>query len=106
MIYYTSSVAIVLFQTLEAEMKKLQTSIMDATQGFDETLTKLFERKVKSEMVIYQVRQHTHTHTDQDLIKEIYSTFHVPLLFSCSFVGRAEDYKSSSFHSDRGGGSQ
>ncbi|XP_055758385.1 cilia- and flagella-associated protein 43 isoform X1 [Salvelinus fontinalis] len=41
-------------KTLEAEMKKLQTSIMDSTQGFDETLTKLFERKVKSEMVIYQ----------------------------------------------------
>uniref|UniRef100_A0A6Q2ZM02 Cilia- and flagella-associated protein 43 n=1 Tax=Esox lucius TaxID=8010 RepID=A0A6Q2ZM02_ESOLU len=41
-------------KTLEAEMKKLQASIMEATQGFDETLTKLFERKVKSEMVIYQ----------------------------------------------------
>uniref|UniRef100_A0A8C7L493 Cilia- and flagella-associated protein 43 n=1 Tax=Oncorhynchus kisutch TaxID=8019 RepID=A0A8C7L493_ONCKI len=41
-------------KTLEAEMNKLQTSIMDSTQGFDETLTKLFERKVKSEMVIYQ----------------------------------------------------
>lgn len=62
MIYYIRSVAIVLFQTLEAEMNKLQTSIMDSTQGFDETLTKLFERKVKSEMVIYQVRQSTHPH--------------------------------------------
>ncbi|XP_063047759.1 cilia- and flagella-associated protein 43 isoform X2 [Engraulis encrasicolus] len=41
-------------KTLESEMKKLQTSIKDATQSFDETLTKLFERKVKSEMVIYQ----------------------------------------------------
>lgn len=42
-------------QTLEAEMKKLQASIKDATQAFDETLSKLFERKVKSEMVLYQV---------------------------------------------------
>ncbi|XP_062375052.1 cilia- and flagella-associated protein 43 [Sardina pilchardus] len=41
-------------KTLESEMKKLQTCIKEATQGFDETLTKLFERKVKSEMVIYQ----------------------------------------------------
>ncbi|KAM6956299.1 cilia- and flagella-associated protein 43 [Aplochiton taeniatus] len=41
-------------KTLEAELKKLQTSIKDATEGFDETLTKLFERKVKSEMVVYQ----------------------------------------------------
>ncbi|KAL2083728.1 hypothetical protein ACEWY4_021501 [Coilia grayii] len=41
-------------KTLESEMKKLQTSIKEVTQGFDETLTKLFERKVKSEMVIYQ----------------------------------------------------
>uniref|UniRef100_UPI003AAA87D7 cilia- and flagella-associated protein 43 n=1 Tax=Centroberyx gerrardi TaxID=166262 RepID=UPI003AAA87D7 len=39
---------------LETEMKKLQVSIKDATEGFDETLIKLFERKVKSEMVIYQ----------------------------------------------------
>ncbi|KAF4090507.1 hypothetical protein AMELA_G00052090 [Ameiurus melas] len=41
-------------KTLEAEMKKLQASIKDATQAFDETLSKLFERKVKSEMVLYQ----------------------------------------------------
>ncbi|XP_062319806.1 cilia- and flagella-associated protein 43 [Osmerus eperlanus] len=41
-------------KTLETEMKKLQTSIKEATQGFDDTLTKLFERKVKTEMVIYQ----------------------------------------------------
>ncbi|KAK1164357.1 cilia- and flagella-associated protein 43 isoform X1 [Acipenser oxyrinchus oxyrinchus] len=41
-------------KTLEAEMKKLQTSIKDSTQVFDETLSRLFERKVKSEMVIYQ----------------------------------------------------
>ncbi|KAM4607453.1 cilia- and flagella-associated protein 43 [Polymixia lowei] len=41
-------------KTLETEMKKLQASIRDATRGFDENLTKLFERKVKSEMVIYQ----------------------------------------------------
>ncbi|XP_016149573.1 cilia- and flagella-associated protein 43-like [Sinocyclocheilus grahami] len=41
-------------KTLETEMKKLLTSIKEATQMFDEKLTKLFERKVKSEMVIYQ----------------------------------------------------
>ncbi|XP_060780955.1 cilia- and flagella-associated protein 43 [Neoarius graeffei] len=41
-------------KTLEAEMKKLQASIKDAAQAFDETLSKLFERKVKSEMVLYQ----------------------------------------------------
>ncbi|MCI4376303.1 hypothetical protein PGIGA_G00187010 [Pangasianodon gigas] len=32
-------------KTLEAEMKKLQASVKDATQAFDETLSKLFERK-------------------------------------------------------------
>ncbi|ROL49549.1 Cilia- and flagella-associated protein 43 [Anabarilius grahami] len=41
-------------KTLETEMKKLLTSIKEATQMFDERLTKLFDRKVKSEMVIYQ----------------------------------------------------
>ncbi|RXN27818.1 cilia- and flagella-associated 43 [Labeo rohita] len=41
-------------KTLETEMKKLLTSIKEATQMFDEKLTTLFERKVKSEMVIYQ----------------------------------------------------
>ncbi|KAK1791764.1 hypothetical protein P4O66_013741 [Electrophorus voltai] len=41
-------------KALEAEMKKLQISIKDATLAFDETLNKLFERKVKSEMAIYQ----------------------------------------------------
>lgn len=44
-------------------MKKLQASIKEATEGFDETLIKLVERKVKSEMVISQVSQHTHTCT-------------------------------------------
>ncbi|XP_056147897.1 cilia- and flagella-associated protein 43 [Lampris incognitus] len=39
---------------LETEMKKLQASIKEATERFDETLTKLFERKVKSEMAIHQ----------------------------------------------------
>ncbi|XP_072534295.1 cilia- and flagella-associated protein 43 isoform X2 [Salminus brasiliensis] len=41
-------------KTLEAEMKKLQASIKDGTQAFDETLSKLFERKVKSEMAVHQ----------------------------------------------------
>ncbi|KAG8578874.1 hypothetical protein GDO81_010648 [Engystomops pustulosus] len=39
---------------LEAEMKKIQVSIMETTVAFDEILTKLFEKKVKCEMVIYQ----------------------------------------------------
>lgn len=59
------------FQSLEIEMRKLQASIKDATEGFDETLTKLLEWKVKSEMVIYQVSQHTcahSTHTGPQLI--------------------------------------
>uniref|UniRef100_A0A8C5N2I0 Cilia- and flagella-associated protein 43 n=1 Tax=Leptobrachium leishanense TaxID=445787 RepID=A0A8C5N2I0_9ANUR len=41
-------------KVLEAEMKKIQSSIMESTQGFDDTLTKLFQKKVKTEMVIYQ----------------------------------------------------
>ncbi|KAK2921789.1 hypothetical protein Q8A73_001274 [Channa argus] len=39
---------------LETEMKKLQAATRDATARFDETLTKLFEKKVKCEMTIYQ----------------------------------------------------
>lgn len=39
-------------------MKKLQTSIKDATQAFDEILKKLFERKVQSEMVLYQASRY------------------------------------------------
>ncbi|NWI16625.1 CFA43 protein, partial [Crypturellus soui] len=41
-------------RSLEAELKKLQASIQETTQSFDETMCKLFERKVNSEMVIYQ----------------------------------------------------
>ncbi|KAG2463071.1 CFA43 protein, partial [Polypterus senegalus] len=41
---------------LEAEMKKLQGSIKDTTQAFDDTLAKLFEKKVKCEMMVYQNR--------------------------------------------------
>ncbi|XP_056465930.1 cilia- and flagella-associated protein 43-like [Gadus chalcogrammus] len=41
-------------KTLESEMKKMQASILESTQGFDEVLAKLFERKLKSETVIYQ----------------------------------------------------
>ncbi|KAK5854131.1 hypothetical protein PBY51_015227 [Eleginops maclovinus] len=39
---------------VETEMKKLQASTKEATDRFDETLTKLFEKKVKCEMAIYQ----------------------------------------------------
>lgn len=38
-------------------MKKLQLATKEATEKFDETLTKLFEKKVKCEMAINQVRQ-------------------------------------------------
>lgn len=51
------------FQTLESEMKKMQASILECAQGFDKTVAKLFERKVKSEAVIYQVRSETHAYT-------------------------------------------
>ncbi|KAK2824393.1 hypothetical protein Q5P01_021568 [Channa striata] len=39
---------------LETELKKLQAATRDATERFDETLTRLFEKKVKCEMAIYQ----------------------------------------------------
>ncbi|XP_048865310.1 cilia- and flagella-associated protein 43 isoform X2 [Brienomyrus brachyistius] len=41
-------------KALEVEMKKLQASIKDAAQGFDEALIRIFEKKVKCEMVICQ----------------------------------------------------
>ncbi|KAK3553990.1 hypothetical protein QTP70_019031 [Hemibagrus guttatus] len=41
---------------LEEQMKKLQASINDDTQAFDEILSKLYERKLKSEMAIYQAK--------------------------------------------------
>ncbi|XP_013915005.1 PREDICTED: cilia- and flagella-associated protein 43 [Thamnophis sirtalis] len=39
---------------LETELKKLQGSIQENTQGFDEILNRLFDKKVHCEMVIYQ----------------------------------------------------
>ncbi|XP_029304967.1 cilia- and flagella-associated protein 43 isoform X2 [Cottoperca gobio] len=41
-------------KSMESEMKKLQASIRESTKRFDETLTKLFEKKVKCEMAVYQ----------------------------------------------------
>uniref|UniRef100_A0A6I8QPX9 Cilia- and flagella-associated protein 43 n=2 Tax=Xenopus tropicalis TaxID=8364 RepID=A0A6I8QPX9_XENTR len=41
-------------KVLEAEMKKLQLSVIETTQSFDDVLARLFEKKVKSEMAIYQ----------------------------------------------------
>ncbi|XP_010283130.1 PREDICTED: WD repeat-containing protein 96, partial [Phaethon lepturus] len=41
-------------RALENELKKLEASIRETTQNFDETVCKLSERKVKLEMVIYQ----------------------------------------------------
>ncbi|XP_061259351.1 cilia- and flagella-associated protein 43 isoform X4 [Bos javanicus] len=41
-------------KSLETEMKKLQNSIQEGTQNFDEHLKRLFERRVKAEMVVNQ----------------------------------------------------
>lgn len=41
-------------RSLETELKKLQSGISEATAAFDEKLSQLFQRKVKTEMVIYQ----------------------------------------------------
>ncbi|XP_076691131.1 cilia- and flagella-associated protein 43 [Callospermophilus lateralis] len=41
-------------KSLETELKKLQNSIQESTQSFDELLKKLFERRVKAEMVVNQ----------------------------------------------------
>lgn len=40
-------------------MKKLQESNEEAAERFDKALTKLSERKMKYEMAIHQVSQHT-----------------------------------------------
>ncbi|XP_070326227.1 cilia- and flagella-associated protein 43 isoform X2 [Odocoileus virginianus] len=41
-------------KSLETEMKKLQNSIQESTQNFDKHLKRLFERRVKAEMVVNQ----------------------------------------------------
>ncbi|NXP07885.1 CFA43 protein, partial [Thinocorus orbignyianus] len=41
-------------RALENELEKLEASIQETIKNFDETVCKLSERKVKSEMVIYQ----------------------------------------------------
>ncbi|XP_008059280.1 cilia- and flagella-associated protein 43 [Carlito syrichta] len=41
-------------KSLEAELRKLQNSIQESTQSFDEHLKRLFERRVKAEMVVNQ----------------------------------------------------
>ncbi|XP_040848093.1 cilia- and flagella-associated protein 43 [Ochotona curzoniae] len=41
-------------KSLEAELKKLQNSIQESTQSFDDHLKRLFERRVKAEMVVNQ----------------------------------------------------
>lgn len=53
-------------QSLDAEMKKLQDSTKEATERFDEALTKLLETKVKHTAAIYQVSQHRHTHPQSE----------------------------------------
>uniref|UniRef100_A0A8C5LP26 Cilia- and flagella-associated protein 43 n=1 Tax=Jaculus jaculus TaxID=51337 RepID=A0A8C5LP26_JACJA len=41
-------------KSLEAELKKLQNSIQESTQNFDDYLKRLLERRVKAEMVVNQ----------------------------------------------------
>ncbi|XP_029425529.1 cilia- and flagella-associated protein 43 isoform X6 [Nannospalax galili] len=41
-------------KSLETELKKLQNSIQESTQNFDDHLKRLFERRVKAEMVVNQ----------------------------------------------------
>lgn len=48
-------------------MKKLQAANKDATERFDETLTKLFQKKVRCEMATYQVSQNTQNVTQEAL---------------------------------------
>ena len=40
---------------LEMELKKLNTQIQEGTLAFDDVLQQLFHRKIKTEMVVYQV---------------------------------------------------
>ncbi|GCB83961.1 hypothetical protein scyTo_0024568, partial [Scyliorhinus torazame] len=41
-------------KTLESELKKLQSSITETASNFDDIMNKLFEKKVRTEMIIYQ----------------------------------------------------
>ncbi|XP_072095169.1 cilia- and flagella-associated protein 43 [Mobula birostris] len=41
-------------KTLESELRKLQASITETTNAFDDLINKLFEKKVRTEMIIYQ----------------------------------------------------
>ena len=57
-------------KSLETELKKLQSGITEAAAAFDEKLSQLFQRKVKTEMAIYQVYWFLDI-TDLDLICQI-----------------------------------
>ncbi|XP_078080444.1 cilia- and flagella-associated protein 43 [Mustelus asterias] len=41
-------------KTLESELRKLQASITESSSNFDDIMNKLFEKKVRTEMIIYQ----------------------------------------------------
>ncbi|XP_069756502.1 cilia- and flagella-associated protein 43 isoform X2 [Narcine bancroftii] len=41
-------------KTLESELRRLQASITETTNGFDDVINKLFEKKVRTEMILYQ----------------------------------------------------
>ncbi|XP_043568822.1 cilia- and flagella-associated protein 43 isoform X2 [Chiloscyllium plagiosum] len=41
-------------KTLESELKKLQSSVAESRSNFDDIMNKLFEKKVRTEMIIYQ----------------------------------------------------
>ena len=49
-----------LSKALEAEMKKLQEGIQLAMATFDERVMKLFQHKVKTELVVQQVSTYLH----------------------------------------------
>ena len=52
----TILISLISLQQLEQELRKLQQAITEGTHAFDEVLQQLFYRKVKTEMVIYQVK--------------------------------------------------
>lgn len=89
-------------------MKKLQATTKDATERFDETLRKLFEKKLKCEMAIYQVSQHRYKHTNTHIHTHTINicerqTHNMDFITRPYFTGRAQDYLSCLFSPNRRG---
>lgn len=66
-------------------MKKLQSITKDGTETFDETLRKLFEKKMRCEMAIYQVSHHNRTqvlHVEKRYLTQEMDTKSVDILCS------------------------